>query len=155
MPLHVSSTMCSSSGVKIVLYSIWYHHTCRWPSGAPDGRFHFLRCLMLTSRASMAPNKAAFEVTSWNHHLVWVVTRLPKCSMIIPVILLYLRILYINVSFVIRYYIFHLIKIINSFHDSSLNLSFHRLFVLNTESQCLCFDRGHFQVIGLVNLFNS
>ena len=20
--------------VKIVLYSIWYHHTCRWPSGA-------------------------------------------------------------------------------------------------------------------------
>jgi len=60
MPLHVSSTMCSSSGgqnciqflfynkliiflymfralcahhqaVKIVLYSIWYRHTCRWP----------------------------------------------------------------------------------------------------------------------------
>jgi len=23
--------------VKIVLYSIWYHHTCRWPSRAPDG----------------------------------------------------------------------------------------------------------------------
>ena len=20
--------------VKIVLYSIWHHHTCRWPSGA-------------------------------------------------------------------------------------------------------------------------
>ena len=20
--------------VKIVLYNIWYHHTCRWPSGA-------------------------------------------------------------------------------------------------------------------------
>ena len=20
--------------VKIALYSIWYHHTCRWPSGA-------------------------------------------------------------------------------------------------------------------------
>jgi len=20
--------------VKIVLYSIWYHHTCRWPSRA-------------------------------------------------------------------------------------------------------------------------
>jgi len=34
MPLHVSSTMCSTSGVKIVLYSIWYRHTCRWPSGA-------------------------------------------------------------------------------------------------------------------------
>ena len=23
--------------VKIVLYSIWYRHTCRWPSGAPEG----------------------------------------------------------------------------------------------------------------------
>jgi len=21
--------------VKIVLYSIWYHHTCRWPSRPP------------------------------------------------------------------------------------------------------------------------
>ena len=27
MPLHVSSTMCSSSGGQIVLNSIWYHHT--------------------------------------------------------------------------------------------------------------------------------
>jgi len=24
--------------VKIVLYSIWYRHTCRWPSGAQVGR---------------------------------------------------------------------------------------------------------------------
>jgi len=23
--------------VKIVLYSIWYHQTFRWPSRAPDG----------------------------------------------------------------------------------------------------------------------
>jgi len=22
-------------GLKIVLYSIWYHHNCRWPSGTP------------------------------------------------------------------------------------------------------------------------
>jgi len=34
MHLHVSSTMCSSSGSQTVLYSIWYRHTCRWPSGA-------------------------------------------------------------------------------------------------------------------------
>ena len=27
MPVHVSSTMCSSSGGQIVLYSLWYHHT--------------------------------------------------------------------------------------------------------------------------------
>jgi len=26
--------LCSSSGGQIVLYSIWYHHTCTWPSGA-------------------------------------------------------------------------------------------------------------------------
>ena len=26
--------MCSSSEVKTVLYSLWYHHTYRWPSGA-------------------------------------------------------------------------------------------------------------------------
>ena len=33
-PLHVSRTMCSSSGGQIVSYSIWYHHTYRWPSDA-------------------------------------------------------------------------------------------------------------------------
>jgi len=26
--------LCSSSGGQILLYIIWYHHTCRWPSGA-------------------------------------------------------------------------------------------------------------------------
>jgi len=26
--------MCSSSGGKIVLYSLWYHYTYRWPSRA-------------------------------------------------------------------------------------------------------------------------
>ena len=34
MPLHVSSTCAHRQEAKIVLYSIWYHHTCRWPSGA-------------------------------------------------------------------------------------------------------------------------
>ena len=34
MPLHVSSTCAHRQEVKIVLYSIWYHHTYRWPSGA-------------------------------------------------------------------------------------------------------------------------
>ena len=34
MPVHVSSTMCSSLGVQIVLYSIWYRHNYRWPYGA-------------------------------------------------------------------------------------------------------------------------
>jgi len=34
MPLHVSSTCAYHQEVKIVLYSIWYRHTCRWPSRA-------------------------------------------------------------------------------------------------------------------------
>ena len=32
MPLHVSSICAHCQEVKIVLYSIWYHHTYRWPS---------------------------------------------------------------------------------------------------------------------------
>ena len=34
MPLHVSSTRACCQEAKIVLYSHWYHHTCRWLSGA-------------------------------------------------------------------------------------------------------------------------
>ena len=34
MPLHVSSTRAYRQEVKIVLYSLWYHHTYRWPSRA-------------------------------------------------------------------------------------------------------------------------
>ena len=34
MPLHVSSTCAHCQEVKIVLYSLWYHHTYRWPSDA-------------------------------------------------------------------------------------------------------------------------
>ena len=34
MPLHVSSTRAHRQEVKIVLYSLWYHHTYRWPSCA-------------------------------------------------------------------------------------------------------------------------
>ena len=34
MPLHVSSTSAHCQEVKIVLYSLWYHQTYRWPSRA-------------------------------------------------------------------------------------------------------------------------
>ena len=32
MPLHVSSTIAHRQEAKIVLYSLWYHHTetCEW-----------------------------------------------------------------------------------------------------------------------------
>ena len=34
MPLHVSSICAHHQEARIVLYSLWYHHTYRWPSGA-------------------------------------------------------------------------------------------------------------------------
>ena len=34
MPLHVSSTCAHQQEVRIALYSLWYHHTYRWPSDA-------------------------------------------------------------------------------------------------------------------------
>jgi len=36
--LYMFRALCAHrQEVKIVLYSIWYHHTSRWPSRAPDG----------------------------------------------------------------------------------------------------------------------
>ena len=33
--LYMFRALCAhNQEVKIVLYSIWYHHTCRWPSRA-------------------------------------------------------------------------------------------------------------------------
>jgi hypothetical protein len=33
--LYMFRTLCSHHlEIKIILYSIWYHHTYRWPSGA-------------------------------------------------------------------------------------------------------------------------
>jgi len=104
MPLHVSSTMCSSSGsqnciiqhlvsshlqvavpfykfikclymfralcanhqeIKIVLYSIWYHHTCRWPS-----RFISLFYTSSMFRALCAHHQEVKIVlySIWYHH---------------------------------------------------------------------------------------
>ena len=35
MCLYMFRALCAHhQEVKIVLYSIWYRHTCRWPSGA-------------------------------------------------------------------------------------------------------------------------
>ena len=35
--LYMFRTLCAHhQEVKIVLYSIWHRHTCRWPSGARD-----------------------------------------------------------------------------------------------------------------------
>jgi len=35
--LYMFRTICAHhQEVKIVLYSLWYRHTCRWPSRAPE-----------------------------------------------------------------------------------------------------------------------
>ena len=31
--LYMFRALCAHHQVKIALYSIWYHHNCRWPSG--------------------------------------------------------------------------------------------------------------------------
>jgi len=39
--LYMFRALCAHhQEVKIVLYSIWYHHTCRWPSRAQVERGH-------------------------------------------------------------------------------------------------------------------
>jgi len=44
MPLHVSSTCAHRQEVKIVLYSLWYHHAYRWPSDAQVDRGPLSTC---------------------------------------------------------------------------------------------------------------
>jgi len=42
--LYMFRALCSHhQEVKTVLYNIWYHHTCRWPSGAQVGRRVFFQ----------------------------------------------------------------------------------------------------------------
>jgi len=40
MPLHVSCTCAHNQEFKIALYSLWFHHTYRWPSRAQVERVH-------------------------------------------------------------------------------------------------------------------
>ena len=44
MSLYVSSTRAHRQEVKIVLYSLWYYHSYRWPSHAPVHRTATYRC---------------------------------------------------------------------------------------------------------------
>jgi hypothetical protein len=42
MPLHVLSTCAHHQEVRIVLYSLWYHHTCRCDDIALAGVMPFV-----------------------------------------------------------------------------------------------------------------
>ena len=50
MPLHVSSTRAHRQEAKIVLYSLWYHHTYRWPSHAQVERVYMFRAHVIIVR---------------------------------------------------------------------------------------------------------
>jgi len=48
--------------VKIVLYSIWYHHTCRWPSGAKVGRVLSQSVHRIILRCTVSKTKKKLKV---------------------------------------------------------------------------------------------
>ena len=59
MPLHVSSTFSHRQEVKRVLYSLWYHHTYRWPS-----RAQVERGLLISRKTSLA--NFSYNLTTQN-----------------------------------------------------------------------------------------
>jgi len=59
MPLHVSSTTCSSSGGQNCIYSICCHHTYRWLSGAQVERRFFSH-----------PNTILFHILIYIHKYI-------------------------------------------------------------------------------------
>ena len=65
MPLHVSSTCAHHQEVKIVLHSLWYHHTYRWnkfcTSSWLNTEINILRCTVSKTSNSVP------LVNLWNH----------------------------------------------------------------------------------------
>ena len=103
MPLHVLSTCAHHQEVKIILYSLWYHHTYRWPSCAQVERgLQFISCLymflahVLIIRRSKLYYTASGIITPVGGHPVhrlreekqkfcassWLITKItiPKCT---------------------------------------------------------------------------
>ena len=73
MPLHVSSTCAHHQVVKIVLHSLWYHHTYRWPSRAQVHLFmplHVSNTHVLITRRSKLHYTASGIITPIGGRLV-------------------------------------------------------------------------------------
>ena len=68
MPLHVSSTRAHRQEVKIILYSLWYHHTYRWPSGARDVIMNVYVGHIIAHRVENTPH--FMKATSKKHNCV-------------------------------------------------------------------------------------
>jgi len=58
MPLHVSSTCAHRQEIKIILYSLWYHHTYRWPSRAQVERGN-IKILNIIKSITVFPYEAS------------------------------------------------------------------------------------------------
>jgi hypothetical protein len=66
MPLHVSNTCAHHQGVKTALHSLWYHHSCRWPSraqGIPEAVYCNFDLLVMSTWCSK-------HVEAWNKLIV-------------------------------------------------------------------------------------
>ena len=70
MPLHVSSTSAHRQEAKIVLYSLWYHHTYGWPSRAQVQRGLVVYFMPLHVSSTSAHRQEAKLViySLWYHH---------------------------------------------------------------------------------------
>ena len=73
--LHVSSTCVHRLEVKIVLYSIWYHHTYRWPSraqvhGTATYSCDDTRCCILQFWPPADEHMCSKHVKAWNKLIV-------------------------------------------------------------------------------------
>ena len=88
MPLHISNTCAYHQEVKIALHSLWYHHTCRWPSGAQVVRVVYMfRTHVLIIRRSKLHYTAAGIITPIGGRLVHslnMCTRRPPTGLMIP-----------------------------------------------------------------------
>ena len=76
MPLHVSSTCVHHQEVKIVLHSLWYHHTYRWPSRAQAGRIKIVLHSLWYNHTYRWPSRARDGNKTINHNLSHYLTNL-------------------------------------------------------------------------------
>ena len=66
MPLRVSSTHARRQKVKIVLYSLWYHHTYRWPSLTQVERGLYI-LLIIEHNVYASPENSTSRITLTQH----------------------------------------------------------------------------------------
>ena len=65
--LYIFRVLCAHhQEVKIVLYSIWYHHTCRWRNGRPPADCDDTRCCIIQFDLLMMSTQCSKHVQEYN-----------------------------------------------------------------------------------------